>query len=116
MKNYLFRGKSVENNEWAYGCLIYNSNFPDAAMIISMNGDMHKVIPKTVGLNTGIKAINGENIFEGDIVMLYSGKLENDNWKSVSTMPIWSARDYYVMEMLKNADVVEVVEDKHNLL
>ena len=69
MREILFRGKRVDNNEWTEGYLykIWNKVF----LLWGMTGDspnMEEVIPETVGQYTGIKDDQDVKIFEGDIV------------------------------------------------
>ena len=69
----LFRGKSVETNEWVYGSYILEKygNTPYICYFeygTFVNIKQVEVIPETVGEFTGMTDKNGKKIFEGDIL------------------------------------------------
>ena len=84
MREILFRGKKVSDNEWVYGCLVNNIYGASKPIIITdsdyddnncVNFDWDFVTPQTVGQFTGIYDKNGVKIFEGDIVRTDNGHI-----------------------------------------
>ncbi|MGF0347674.1 YopX family protein [Rhodococcus sp. IEGM1300] len=74
MRDYKFRGKSIETGEWVYGSLL--SNGDNAYIVMSLytlndallSIEHHQVHPETVGQYTSINDTTGVKIFEQDIV------------------------------------------------
>lgn len=113
----LFRGKT-SSGKWYYGDLF---RFNDTLMSIAyVDKDYEKqeadVIPETVGVFTGYRALNYERIFEGDILKSLTGKyilVTDSGYGDWTFIDIQDDRicDWLNVRMLSSCWIVDNIHD-----
>lgn len=121
MREVLFRGKSVDNDEWVEGCLLdakedtyiiphgYEYLY-DELEKLAFNVTRHIVIPETVGQFTGLTDKNGRKIFEGDILGAYLDDEFPDDYTMVKV--IWHNNGWYTQQNKALPDMLEYADSQ----
>lgn len=96
-----YRGVT-RSGKWIYGSLIYDKPF----CMIRTNGNLQlDVMAETVGQWTGCCDVNGEKIFEGDIIK-YGSYLHVVEFDSPCYIGVRLARNYYYTLSKKDDGVI----------
>lgn len=119
----LFRGKRTDNGEWVYGSLYrYGETSMSIAYLDKENIDYESdIIPETVGVFTGYRALNYERIFEGDILRSLTGKyiLVTDSgcgdWTFIDIQDGEICRGIY-SEMLSCCRIIDNIHDNSDFM
>ena len=80
MREVKFRGDRVDGHGWAYGSLTISDDLPvpngngwsealTCYFIQKRNGNVHHVYERSVGQFTECESVEGEDIYEGDIIV-----------------------------------------------
>ena len=66
-----FKAKRLDSGEWIEGDLVHSTNYIGIGQISGVFPDtrvVHRVVPNTVCQFTGMKDVNGEELYENDII------------------------------------------------
>ena len=107
-----FRGKRVDNGEWAYG---YYQELEESEnhyyWINEPNGDITDVIPETIGQYAGWKDRKGVNIYEGDVILELTGEHAQGVWEYSNVSVVEDLR--CIPESLGFADCTYIIGNIH---
>ena len=135
MREILFRGKCLHDNEWFEGeSILQNNDFTLIAKAVTLginekgianlirDSIFNAVIPETVGQYTGLTDKNGTKIFEGDIVLVYysDGLIEKGciGWSDISIRYTFASPDGsgYGIDVTDTFEVIGNIYDNPELL
>lgn len=131
-REVIFRGKRLDNDEWAYGDLMHDNRggcyiYPlDAENLYTEN----KVDPDTVGGFTGMTDKKGAKIFEGDIADVFTSvvaskyrgvvKMYRGSWRveyeGYGTGTVFHPMLFFDELADKNTEVIGNIYDNKELL
>ena len=125
MREYRFRGKRLDTDEWVYGDLRH-WKYGEVAIVEIGKGlepiAGYEVNPETVGQYTGVKERypkmigEGQEIYFGDIVRLFGGEYCQGYYEHDQTIVVKSVYDIVAMEESENVQLLGNRWDNPELL
>lgn len=123
MREIIFRGLRTDGKGWVYGSLVKNHSATrivedftlastDEYGLSHCGGDFYLVTPESVGQFTGLKDVNGKEIYEGDVVkgVLYTTGIELDINKDVRfSGGVFTVEKVYIDKIAK----IEIIGNIH---
>lgn len=118
-REILFRGKRIDNGEWAYGYLGVNYR---AEITIETIHTRQEIDPKTIGQYTGLIDKKMNRIFEGDVMefdaygLHYKGEVFFDEGAFCVKCNRPTASTFLMIALLHDAVCVGNIHDNPELL
>lgn len=111
-REIIFRGKRLDNNEWAYGYFLISQKSDKTYYIVAdvLNSELMAINPKTLGQFTGLTDKNGKDIYEGDILDI--GQTVNGQSKFVimDTIGRYDVRYAHDLSLRYEYDVYDLLD------
>lgn len=134
MKEIKFKGKNIEDGKWIYGSLITETYWDEFRAFIMDNSDEEKsifdkifeVYPETICQFTGLKDLNGKDVYEGDIVIAIHPNCYGVEKEEFKAVVVWSQKylawaleedgNVYPLHGYKIKEVIGNIYDNPDLL
>lgn len=117
MREILFRGKRIDNDEWVYGSLVIWSDGSTSIFDARLDVPTWAVDPTTVSQFTGLTDKNGKRIFEGDIVRYMNNDIMVIVWnkEAASFVGAYSYINFnYCATLINGHMYLEVIGNIHD--